>query len=273
MICHYCGKRYPVPKVCPECGSRYIKYFGVGTEQVEETAGEFFPEARLARLDLDSAMNRKDLDQIIQDFSQKKTDILVGTQLVAKGLDFDNVGLVGVIAGDVTLNIPDYRSAERTFQLITQVAGRAGRGDEQGLVIVQTYDPDNYAIQMARNHDYNGFFEEEIKLRSFMEYPPFGDIIMVNFTAESEEDALAAASRCQIYMEKASAEDGPGRVLSPKVALNFKGKESFRQSIIIKSRKGSRNKNVFYLENFQDILLKVNSKVTMNVDVNPYSIV
>ena len=153
MICHYCGKRYPVPKICPECGSRYIKYFGVGTEQVEEAAGDFFPEARLARLDLDSAMNRKDLDQIIQDFSQKKTDILVGTQLVAKGLDFDNVGLVGVIAGDVTLNIPDYRSAERTFQLITQVAGRAGRGDEQGLVIVQTYDPDNYAFQMAKNHD------------------------------------------------------------------------------------------------------------------------
>ena len=273
MICHYCGKRYPVPKICPECGSRYIKYFGVGTEQVEEAAGDFFPEARLARLDLDSAMNRKDLDQIIQDFSQKKTDILVGTQLVAKGLDFDNVGLVGVIAGDVTLNIPDYRSAERTFQLITQVAGRAGRGDEQGLVIVQTYDPDNYAFQMAKNHDYNGFFEEEIKLRNFMEYPPFGDIIMVNFTAESEEEALAVACRCQSYMEKASAEDGPGRVLSPKVALNFKGKESFRQYIIIKSRKGSRNKNVFYLENFQDILLKENSKVTMNVDVNPYSIV
>ena len=128
MVCHYCGRRFTVPVKCPECGSRYIKYFGIGTQQVEEEVKKFFPEANSARLDLDSVKNRKDLDRILGEFSDKKTDILIGTQMVAKGLDFDSVGVVGVIAADVTLNIPDYRSAERTFQLITQVSGRAGRG-------------------------------------------------------------------------------------------------------------------------------------------------
>lgn len=126
MVCHYCGKQFPLPETCPVCGSRYLKHFGIGTEQVEEAAAALFPEAVLDRLDLDAVKHRKDLDAILRRFSKGETNILVGTQLVAKGLDFHNVGLVGVIAADVSLNIPDYRSTERTFQLITQVAGRAG---------------------------------------------------------------------------------------------------------------------------------------------------
>jgi len=281
MVCHYCGRSFPVPKACPECSSRYIKYFGIGTEQVEEAVKEYFPQAVVGRLDLDSVKKRTDLDKILKDFADKKTDILVGTQLVAKGLDFDNVGVVGVIAADVTLNIPDYRSAERTFQLVTQVAGRAGRGGEQGLVVVQTYEPKNYAIRSAANHDYDGFFSEETGLRQFMDYPPFGDVIMVNFTSEDEETAMICAERCKVYMEKAlkqaasegCSEAAGGKVLSPKVSLHFKGQDSFRYYIIVKCPKGQRSRYVFYLDNFSRILLKEKTDCIVNIDVNPYSFV
>ena len=278
MVCHYCGRRYPVPHKCPECGSKYIKHFGVGTEQVQEAAEKYFPQAKTARLDLDSVKNRGEMDRILKEFADKKTDILIGTQLVAKGLDFDNVGLVGVIAADVTLNIPDYRSSERTFQLITQVAGRSGRGDKQGLVIVQTYEPENFTYQFAQTGDYEGFFSEDAKMRLRMEYPPFGDIIMVNFTSENEETAEAAARRCEAYMKNALGEKDQRRVLSPKVSLGFKGKDSFRQYLIVKcprsleTGKSERNRYMFYLENFEQILLSEKIDVSITVDVNPYSI-
>lgn len=278
MVCHYCGKRYPVPRACPSCGSRYIKHFGIGTEQVEEAVKQSFPGAEAARLDLDSVKNRKELDRILTDFAEKKTDILIGTQLVAKGLDFDNVGLVGVIAADVTLNIPDYRAAERTFQLITQVAGRSGRGDRQGLVIVQTYEPENYTYRFAGANDYEGFFREESSMRALMEYPPFGDIIMVNFTSGSDELATETAQRCEAYMKNALGDEGSRRVLSPKVSLTFKGKDSFRRYIIVKcprdaeSGKSERNRYMYYLENFEQLLLNEKIDVNMTVDVNPYSI-
>ena len=274
-ICHYCGRKFPVPQVCPECGSSYIKYFGIGTEQVEEAAAEFFPKAAVERLDLDAVTNRKNMDRILERFATGKTDILIGTQLVAKGLDFQNVGLVGVIAADVTLNIPDYRSAERTFQLVTQVAGRAGRGKDRGMVVVQTYEPENYALQAAKHHDYKSFFQEEIQLRRFMEYPPFSDIIMVNFTAAAEADCLATAERCRLYMENAVSkgkERGAGRsqVLSPRIAVNFKG-EDYRYYILIKSPRGERNRNIYYLDNFNRILIREKNVCNMNIDVNPYS--
>ena len=151
-------------------------------------------------MDIDAIKTRKDLDRILDAFAKGQTRVLVGTQLVAKGLDFHNVGLVGVIAADATLNIPDYRSAERTFQLITQAAGRAGRGDRRGKVIIQTYEPDNYSLVAAANHDYESFFKEEIRLREFMEYPPFTDLIMVNFTSSEEAFALAFGEILIIYL-------------------------------------------------------------------------
>ena len=200
MICHYCGRKYPVPKVCPSCKSRYIRHFGIGTEQVEEEAAKLFPDKTVDRLDIDSIKDRKELDSILERFGKGETDILVGTQLVAKGLDFDNVGLTGVIAADATINIPDYRSEERTFQLVTQVAGRAGRGDIRGHVIVQTYDPDNYALTAARNNDYEGFFATETRGRRLMEYPPFGELIIANFTSDDEEAAVKAAEEARDFL-------------------------------------------------------------------------
>lgn len=279
LVCHYCGRRTPVPKKCPECGSSYIKYFGIGTERVEDEVRKLFPQAQTDRLDLDVVKSRRDVDRILGNFSKKRTDILVGTQMVAKGLDFDSVGVVGVIAADVTLNIPDYRSAERTFQLVTQVSGRAGRGDKQGLVVVQTYDPDNYAITSASNHDYEDFFNKESALRRIMNYPPFGDIIMVNLTSDDEETASSLAGRCKEYMEKAisgatsqshiRAEEG--KVLPPKAAVGFRGKNSFRYYLIIKCPKGERGRYVYYLDNFSKILLKNKVDCTVGIDVNPYS--
>ena len=268
LICHYCGRRFPVPAKCPECQSSYIKHFGIGTEQVMEAAQKFFPSASVDRLDIDAIKTRKDLDRILEKFDSGQTDILVGTQLVAKGLDFDKVGLVGIIAADVGLNIPDYRSAERTFQLVTQAAGRAGRRDSRGKVIIQTYEPDNYALKSAMLNDYETFYEKEITLRKFMDYPPFTDIINVNFTSEDENIASEVSKRCKKYMDKLEERV---EILEPKISLSFKGKDSIRLYIMIKCPKSLRNKFVFYLEEFNKILINERIKCSMDIDVNPYS--
>lgn len=273
LICHYCGRSFDIPKLCPECGSSYIKYFGIGTEQVEEAVNRYFPDVTTDRLDVDALKSRRDLDRILNAFEKKKTQVLVGTQLVAKGLDFDNVGLVGIIAADSGLNIPDYRSAERTFQLVTQAAGRAGRGARRGKVIIQTYEPDNYALTKAACHEYAGFFEEEIKLRELMNYPPFSDLIMANFTSEDENLAVACGNRCKRYMENAVGRDKgvKPQILSPKAAANFKGKDSIRFYLFIKCPKGERNRYIYYLESFNKILVNEKVKCNMDLDINPYS--
>lgn len=270
LMCHYCGRTFKVPKTCPECGSSYIKYFGIGTEQVEEAVKKFFPDFKADRLDLDALKTRKDLDRILAAFESGETRVLVGTQLVAKGLDFDNVALVGIIAADVTLNIPDYRSTERTFQLITQAAGRAGRGNRQGKVIIQTYEPDNYSIEAACSHDYESFFSREIAMRELMKYPPFSDLIMVNFTAEDDETAVSWGERCRRYIENADENDRP-KILAPKFSASFKGKDAVRYHILIKCPKGNRNKYIYYLENFNSIMINEKAGCNMDIDVNPYS--
>jgi primosomal protein N' (replication factor Y) len=269
-VCHYCGRKFPLPEKCPSCGSRRIKYFGVGTEQVEETAAREFPEARIERLDLDTAKNRTEINRMIRSFSKGETNILIGTQLVAKGLDFRNVGLVGVISADVSLNIPDYRSTERTFQLVTQVAGRAGRGSDQGLVIVQSYTPDNFALQAAASHDYLSFFKQEIVIRKFMEYPPFTDLIVAAFTSENEQTAMEMAERCKTYLERAGLPNAD-KILMPRLSMNFKGKDSFRYHIMVKAPRGSRNKYIYYLRYFNRSILKQKIDCAMLIDVNAYS--
>ncbi len=273
MVCHYCGRKYPVPKTCPECGSGFIRYFGIGTEQVEEQIKKAFPERTVDRLDIDSIKDRRELDNILERFGNRETDILVGTQLVAKGLDFDNVGVVGVIAADTTLNIPDYRSEERTFQLVTQVAGRAGRGDERGRVIIQTYEPDNYALTTAVRNDYEGFFDQETRIRSFLEYPPFGDMIMVNFTSDDEGEIENVVRDALAFFRKTFEADGAHRIMDPKDAVNFKGRDAFRRYILIKAPKGKRNEYVHYADQFRKSQFSRKTGVNITIDVNPYSII
>ncbi|MGI6177631.1 MAG: replication restart helicase PriA [Eubacterium sp.] len=271
-VCHYCGKKYRVPDKCPECGSGMIKFAGVGTEQIEEYVKNAFPEANVARLDLDTARKGRGASKILKSFSKGETDILVGTQLVAKGLDFRNVSLVGVVSADNALNVPDYRASERAFQLITQVAGRAGRGDSRGRVIVQTYDPENFAIQAAVRGDYKGFFEKEIEFRRMMKYPPFTDLIVVEFTSSSEETALAQAGECMKYLLRAGI-SGNDTIFEPRRTERFKGSggTNFRYNILIKSGKGRRNEYLYYLAYFVEKMTRSGVDCTAVVDVNPYS--
>lgn len=268
-VCHYCGRRFSAPEICPSCGGAEMAYKGAGAEKIQEEIEALLPGTKVDRLDLDTANNRQTIRKILTDFAEKRTEILVGTQLVAKGLDFKNVGLVGVVSADVTLNIPDYRSTERTFQLITQVAGRAGRGDDRGRVIVQTYTPENFAIQAAIENNYNKFYRKEIMLREFMHYPPFTDIINAEFTTASAVEAQEAAGRCKHFLErtKLSASD---HILGPAMSPSFKGKDAFRFRIMIKSPKGMRNEYIYHLRYYKERILETNSSVVMTIDVNPY---
>lgn len=191
LRCHYCGRTQEVLRICPECGKPYLKYFGMGTQQVEEQILNLFPGVRIIRMDLDT-MSTKDAHQkVYHDFLEQKADIMIGTQMITKGFDFENVRLSGILAAETMLNIPDYRSSERAFMLITQVAGRAGR-KEPGEVVLQTYHPQNYAVRHAETHDYEGFYEEELALRRIARLPPFTALIQFQFSGKSEEKTIAA---------------------------------------------------------------------------------
>ncbi|MBF1179526.1 MAG: primosomal protein N', partial [[Eubacterium] sulci] len=270
-VCHYCGRHFDIPKECPECSSKFIKFIGVGTEQVEEFVKKEFKDYETERFDLDTAKNSREVSAILNRFASGKTKILVGTQLVAKGLDFRNVGLACVVSADTTLNIPDYRSAERTFQLITQVAGRAGRGLKKGEVIIQTYNPESLAITAASKYDYEGFFAEEIGFRKLMKYPPFSDLIQVQFIGENESEAEKLALECKDYLSKKEIDKSENEIFGPKGSHQIsKEKDVFRYSILIKASKGSRNKYIYYISKYGEYVTS-KTKLSFVIDVNPYS--
>ncbi len=191
LKCHYCGRTQTETHICPECGKPYLKYFGMGTQQVEDEVQKLFPGVRVIRMDLDTMTTKDAHNKVYNDFIKNKADILIGTQMITKGFDFENVRLSAVIAAETMLNIPDYRSAERAFMLMTQVAGRAGR-KEPGEVVLQTYHPDNYVIRHTQNHDYEGFYEEEISLRKLANLPPFTAMIHLLFSGKDENRTIDA---------------------------------------------------------------------------------
>lgn len=270
-VCHYCGRHFDIPKECPKCSSKFIKFIGVGTEQVEEFVKKEFKDYETERFDLDTAKNSREVSAILNRFASGKTKILVGTQLVAKGLDFRNVGLACVVSADTTLNIPDYRSAERTFQLITQVAGRAGRGSKKGEVIIQTYNPESLAITAASKYDYEGFFAEEVGFRKLMKYPPFSDLIQVQFIGGNESEAEKLALECKDYLSKKEIDKSENEIFGPKGSHQIsKEKDVFRYSILIKASKGSRNKYIYYISKYGEFVTS-KTKLSFVIDVNPYS--
>ncbi|MDD7408263.1 MAG: primosomal protein N' [Anaerovoracaceae bacterium] len=271
--CHYCGRRVRVPDVCPECGSSYIRYFGAGTEQVEEAAAELFPEAVCARLDLDTAKKKGETKRILNLFRRGKINILVGTQLVAKGLDFDNVGLVGIVAADVTLNIPDYRSAERTYQLIVQASGRAGRGDRPGSVIIQTYAPDDRTIEAAARGDYAGFLREELAVREVSGYPPFTNIIRLVFSGEDEVKTRAEADSVFREIEGLAVKLGAA-VFSPQPAYMAKLNGRYRFQILVKSPVARTKYCRRLVENIKKERSRASgtADIVMVAELDPYSI-
>ncbi len=195
LRCHYCGHTAPLPSICPACGKRFIKYFGVGTEQVEEQLHRLFPDAVAIRMDTDTTRTKDAMQQMLSAFSRGEAQVLIGTQMIAKGHDFPNVTLVGVIAADATLCIPDYRSTERTFQLLTQVSGRAGRDESPGRVVVQTYSPSHPAIRYAREHDYKSFFRYELAERRKALFPPYSLFVRILFSGTDEEVLEQAVTR------------------------------------------------------------------------------
>ena len=209
LRCHYCGKTLPPPVKCPQCGSGYIKYFGAGTQKVQEEVRRLFPDARVARMDVDTTREKDAHARILARFRSGEANVLVGTQMIAKGLDFPNVALVGVVAADMSLNLPDYRSVERTFQLITQVAGRAGRAEVPGRVIVQTYEPDHYGIRLAAAQDYRAFFTRESAYRRTAMYPPFTVLARIVYSGKDEDGVRAAAegdaTRLRAYLDGTDA--------------------------------------------------------------------
>lgn len=232
MLCHYCGYAERVPSACPKCQSEKIYFLGSGAEKVEDELHREFPEARIARLDRDSVSGKRHFETILQNFREGNFDILVGTQMIAKGHDIPNVTLVGVISADVGLGMPDFRAAERTFQLLTQVAGRAGRGNLPGIVLVQTINPDHYAIRLAARQEYSAFYERELAFRRQLVYPPFSAMANLVVRSEKQEEALRLASDLGAFLTPP-----PERVklMGPAEAPMVRLKSEYRYQMLIKS--------------------------------------
>ena len=234
MICHYCGYTAPVPKACVHCGSEYVYFIGTGSEKLEELLHGMFPQARIARLDRDTVRGHEDFERTLNALNQGELDILVGTQMIAKGHDIHGVTLVGVVGADSALGMPDFRAAERTFQLLTQVAGRAGRGQSPGKVILQTYFQDHYAVQYAAQHDFAGFYDKELRFRSWMHYPPYAALANVLVRSDKLDEALQWSGTLGKWFEQTRHEGV--RVLGPATAPIMRLKRDYRYHFVLKSQ-------------------------------------
>ncbi|MGE5321611.1 MAG: primosomal protein N' [Actinomycetota bacterium] len=233
MECHYCGYRQAVPKVCPSCSSEYIFFLGAGSEKVEERLHAAFPQARIGRLDRDTVRTRHDFERVLNQFHAGEINLLVGTQMIAKGHDVHGVTMVGVVGADYALGFPDFRAAERTFQLLTQVAGRAGRGEVPGKVVLQTFHPDHYAVLFAQRHDYLGFYEKEVRFRRWMHYPPFSALANILVRSDKLDQALTWTGQIGRWFEGTRNEGV--RVLGPSVAPIMRLKRDYRYHFIVKA--------------------------------------
>jgi primosomal protein N' (replication factor Y) (superfamily II helicase) len=232
LLCHYCGYAEKVPGVCPKCSSEHIYFLGMGSERVEEELHRAFPTARIARLDRDTVTGKRQYETILNDFREGNYDMLVGTQMIAKGHDIPNVTLVGVVSADVGLGMPDFRAAERTFQLLTQVAGRAGRGNVPGTVLVQTINPDHYAVRLAGAQDYQAFYEKELNFRRMMHYPPFSAMANVLVRSEKKEMAMRMSSELGLLLTPPPEKL---RVMGPAEAPVPRLKNEYRYQFLIKA--------------------------------------
>ena len=259
--------------MCPKCGEAKVNLLGLGTEGVEKEVKRLFPHARVARMDKDTTTQKNSHHRILKSLEKGETDILVGTQMIAKGHDLPGVTLVGIISADTSLWLPDFRSSERTFQLLTQMAGRTGRGDLPGRVIIQTYNPDHYSIQWARTHDFSGFYEEELEFRRELNYPPFTRLvnfkIMGNIKTQTQEYAVELGMICKDLLEGNRYYQKYIEILGPVTAPIEKLKGKYRSQVLVKGQKTD------ILHSFvKELLEKVPSRkkskgVSMAVDVDP----
>lgn len=263
LKCHYCGYSMVLPNKCSICGSDNLKDYGLGTEKLEETLNGLY-KARIVRMDVDTTSKKGQHQKIIDDFGEHKYDILIGTQMIAKGLDFPLVTLVGVVSIDSSLTSPDYRASENTFQLLSQVSGRAGRSENKGEVIVQTFNPDHYAITLAKNHDYIDFYKEEMKVRKMLKYSPYYYMVLVSITSKDYELGFKEANKIGSYIRNNISNDSI--VLGPTMANMFKVNNIYHYQIIIKYRKDDSLMKV--LKFIIDMQVK-NNKIDVSIDFNP----
>lgn len=270
LICHYCNHREKVPHSCPNCKSHYLHFFGEGTEQIEDILKRKFSELRIARVDRDTTSKRREMEKVLEKFSEGEIDMLVGTQMLAKGHDFPNVTLVGVISVDAGLALPDFRSAERTFQLLTQVAGRAGRGDLQGRVLIQTYYPEHYALRHSQTQNYEAFYEEEIAFRQKLSYPPFVSLASILIKHPNYNYAFDNAQILKDCLIKANKENSC-RILGVAPAPLARLKNEFRLQIIVKAqnRKNLRQTLDFALHDAEDKFCDLR---IVNVEIDPINL-
>ncbi|MFR1707811.1 MAG: primosomal protein N' [Clostridium sp.] len=269
LTCHYCGAKQKALRTCPKCKSKYVKYFGVGTEQLEQSVKRTFLDSRPLRMDFDTTRGKDSYERVYRDFAAKRYNVLIGTQMIAKGLDFKDVTLVGIIAADLSLNLPDYRAAERTFQLITQVAGRAGRGNKAGTVILQTYNPENYSIIYAAENNYKSFYEEEIIIRKLREYPPFSKILCINLSSENEENLIKCIQNLADKIRIKNYESDKIELLGPCPCGVSKIKNLHRWQIILKGKFDDD-----YAMDIKNLVYEqINYKnIRIGIDINPNSL-
>lgn len=275
LMCHYCGYSEEYTQTCPKCGEKNMRYSGVGTQKAEEELSQLFPQARILRMDADTTMAKNSYDRKLRDFADGDYDIMIGTQMVAKGLDFHNVTLVGVICADQSLFSDDFRSYERAFSLLTQVVGRSGRGEEAGVAVIQTYSPEHSVIELAAKQDYDSFYSEELPVRRMMLYPPFSDICLISFSGENEE-LTAQAARDFLHMFKnmilTEYSDLPVRTLGPSSPAIAKISNKYRYKLIIKCKNTSN-----FRELISVLLKKTGSDrkykgITVTADMNPENV-
>ncbi|MBW1736622.1 MAG: primosomal protein N' [Deltaproteobacteria bacterium] len=277
LVCHYCGFHSETRLKCPSCGRKGVKAYGFGTEKLEQELKDMFPEARVARMDTDSTRKKGQAIQILRKFSRHEIDILVGTQMITKGYDFPRVTLVGVIAADLSLGFPDFRAGERTFQILSQVAGRAGRGDQRGKVIIQTFNPDHYAVHTATVHDYRSFFEKEKELREQLSYPPFSHLVCLRLKGNNKGKTEKAAQRLSADIRDILA-GWPKRgkeiqVLGPVEAPISRLKGKYRWQILIKSKSVSLLKHLLTGVEKSSRKVLQSSGVHLILDVDPYQMI
>lgn len=263
--CHYCGYGTKRLDVCPNCKSKNVSFYGIGTQKLEEEIKKMFDNANVIRMDADTTSTKGSHEKIIDDFRNNKYNILIGTQMIAKGLDFANVTLVGVLNGDATLNIPDFRSAERTYQLLNQVSGRSGRGEKLGEVVIQTFNTEHYSIVKSSQNDYEGFYEEEMKIRKKLSYPPFSNLALIKIKGTNYDEILVEANKIKKYL----SDNINYPILGPSSANILKINNIYHIQIIIKYKK---IKEIFEYIEFVYNKYKLNTKVIVEVDFNPIKI-
>ncbi len=239
MVCHYCGHEEPAVKRCPACGSSYIGALRAGTQQIEEAVKKEFPGARVLRMDADTTRSKDAYEKILGIFSRREADVLLGTQMIVKGHDFPGVTLVGILAADLSLHASDYRASERTFQLLTQAAGRAGRGERPGEVVIQTYNPEHYSVTTAARQDYRAFYRQEILYRKLMGYPPAWGLLAVYLSGPNEEELDIGAASVRAALDQWNRE-GELQIIGPAAAAISKVQDQYRRVIYMKGESEAR---------------------------------